>query len=178
MRKKVMIMLLAASMIGSSVPAGVMAADVTDFAGEAVGAEENETEILENTITPIPTKTPVPEETTVPKPTETPAPGEIEGSKPTEAPVPEMPELTVAPEPETPEVSVTPTPEPSPIPVKFTAKSANVEWIDYNTVQFELYANMPFAYYYAVTDKSASLEEVKQNYDAEKADKSVSVGDR
>ena len=43
MRKKVMIMLLAASMIGSSVPAGVMAADVTDFAGEAVGAEENET---------------------------------------------------------------------------------------------------------------------------------------
>ncbi len=75
MRKKVMIMLLAASMIGSSVPAGVMAADVTDFAGEAVGAEENETEILENTITPIPTKTPVPEETTVPKPTETPATG-------------------------------------------------------------------------------------------------------
>ena len=167
MRKKVMIMLLAASMIGSSVPAGVMAADVTDFTGEAVGAEENETEILENTITPIPTKTPVPEETTVPKPTETPAPGEIEGPEPTEAP-----------EPETPEVSVTPTPEPSPIPVKFTAKSANVEWIDYNTVQFELYANMPFAYYYAVTDKSASLEEVKQNYDAEKADKSVSVGDR
>ena len=178
MRKKVMIMLLAASMIGSSVPAGVMAADVTDFAREAVGAEENETEILENTITPIPTKTPVPEETTVPKPTETPAPGEIEGPEPTEAPAPEMPELTVAPEPETPEVSVTPTPEPSPIPVKFTAKSANVEWIDYNTVQFELYANMPFAYYYAVTDKSASLEEVKQNYDAEKADKSVSVGDR
>ena len=40
MRKKVMIMLLAASMIGSSVPAGVMAADVTDFAREAVGAEE------------------------------------------------------------------------------------------------------------------------------------------
>ena len=64
MRKKVMIMLLAASMIGSSVPAGVMAADVTDFAGEEVGAEENETEILENTITPIPTETPVPEENT------------------------------------------------------------------------------------------------------------------
>ena len=64
MRKKVMIMLLAASMIGSSVPAGVMAADVADFAGEAVGAEENETEILENTITPIPTETPVPKENT------------------------------------------------------------------------------------------------------------------
>ena len=79
MRKKVMIMLLAATMMGSSVPAGVMAADVTDFAGETVGAEENETEILENTITPIPTETPVPEETTVPEPTETPIPTIIPG---------------------------------------------------------------------------------------------------
>ncbi len=105
MRKKVMIMLLAASMIGSSVPAGVMAADVTDFAGEAVGAEENETEILENTITPIPTETPVPEETTVPEPTETPIPTIIPGEGdsvpiPTVTPNPEetgVPEPTKAP---------------------------------------------------------------------------------
>ena len=105
MRKKVMIMLLAASMIGSSVPAGVMAANVTDFAGEAVGAEENETEILENTITPIPTETPVPEETTVPEPTETPIPTIIPGEGdsvpiPTVTPNPEetgVPEPTKAP---------------------------------------------------------------------------------
>ena len=92
-------------MIGSSVPAGVMAADVTDFAGEAVGAEENETEILENTITPIPTETPVPEETTVPEPTETPIPTIIPGEGdsvpiPTVTPNPEetgVPELTKAP---------------------------------------------------------------------------------
>ncbi len=105
MRKKVMIMLLAATMMGSSVPAGVMAADVADFAGEAVGAEENETEILENTITPIPTETPVPEETTVPEPTETPIPTIIPGEGdsvpiPTVTPNPEetgVPEPTKAP---------------------------------------------------------------------------------
>ena len=64
MRKKVIMMLLVAAMAGSSVPTGVMAADVTDFAGEEVGTEENEMEILENTITPIPTETPVPEKNT------------------------------------------------------------------------------------------------------------------
>lgn len=98
-------MLLVAAMAGSSVPTGVMAADVTDFAGEEVGTEENEMEILENTITPIPTETPVPEETIVPESTATPIPTVIPGegdlvSIPTVTPNPEetgVPEPTKAP---------------------------------------------------------------------------------
>ena len=105
MRKKVIMMLLVAAMAGSSVPTGVMAADVTDFAGEEVGTEENEMEILENTITPIPTETPVPEETIVPESTATPIPTVIPGegdlvSIPTVTPNPEetgVPEPTKAP---------------------------------------------------------------------------------
>ena len=157
-----MIMLLAATMIGSSVPAGVMAAEVTDFAGEEAVADVNETEILENTITPIPTETPAPEETTVPEPTVTPIPEETTMPEPTAAPVPEPSEI----------------PDVSPVPSQFTVKAANLEWEDYNTVKFELYANMSFSYYYTVTDKSTSAEDVKQNYDAEKADKYVSADTR
>ena len=104
MKKKVMIMLLAATMIGSSVPAGVMAADVTDFAGEEVVEERNETEVLgdstsefpENMLTPSPSETPTPGEEAFPEPTVTPVPREPE---PTEIPEPEMPEPTVAPTP-------------------------------------------------------------------------------
>lgn len=170
MRKKVLVMLLAAAMAGSSVPAGVMAAEVTDFAGEEAVADVNETEILgdnaseilENTITPIPTETPVPEETTVPEPTVTPVPEETTMPEPTAAPVPEPSEI----------------PEVSPVPSQFTVKAANLEWEDYNTVKFEIYANRSFSYYYTVTDKSTSAEDVKQNYDAEKADKYVSADTR
>lgn len=98
MRKKVLVMFLAAAMAGSSVPTGVMAAEVTDFAGEEAVADVNETGILENTITPIPTETPLPEETTVPEPTTTPMPEKTGVPEPTEAPTPtEIPEPTKAP---------------------------------------------------------------------------------
>ena len=170
MRKKVMIMLLAATMMGSSVPAGVMAADVTDFAGEAVGAEENETEILENTITPIPTETPVPEETIVPEPTETPIPTIILGEGDS-VPIP-----TVTPNPEETGVPE-PTKAPSedfddgPSESKPGTGEVGVPKYDFSTkkVTFNIKGTEDFTYYVAALPIGKSKEDAIAKFDKKKA---------